>query len=691
MREMGEASSMEQSFLESLNGAIEKNFSNEQFGVDELAREIGISRSHLHRKLQAINQHSASQLIKAYRLEKALELLQERGATVSEISYQVGFGSPSYFNTCFHEHFGYSPGKVRQDEGRRSRKFAIRNINFSARLSVVVLFVLFIGILVILVVSQSKTSKTERSVAVLHFENLSNDPDQEYFVDGIVDEIINHLYKVGGLKVISRTSSMRYKNSNKSITQIAKELNVSSVLEGSVRKSGNELRITAQLIDGKTDSHLWSETYEGQLSDVFTIQSEVAKKVAKELKLTLTNNEVDLINNRRMTNSILAYELYLKGNHYWTEYEVENAISMYSKAIEEDPEFSLPYGKRAMMHFFNYWHRRENWQAHRLQGVNDLEIGLQLDSESIELNFVKAISSYFLERDYDETLDQLEVLKRRVPTMADLYAFSAFALRRQGFFNASIIELKSAVELDPLNANYYSNLIQTFEVIHQYDSMVYYAEKAHSLIPDFDDFIYDIAFALLKEYGDYDRALKESGLQESDISPLLNYTTGKINYSAEYYNEMQVGEKGNQFFYEPRVFQLAYYYYLNNDSVNATIYLDSAVSLLESKLITANEESRYYATLGRCYAIKGNTEKAYELSNKAISIHNNNTDAFLSPLRLESQMEIDIISGNYEEALDKIEYLLSNPSWLSLGDLKLYKRYDKLRGHPRFQKILDSY
>ena len=246
------------------------------------------------------------------------------------------------------------------------------------------------------------SSQAEKSIAVLPFLNLSNDPEQEYFSDGMVDEILNHLFKVGDLKVISRTSSMRYKNTKLPLKEIAQELNVSAILEGSVRKIGKNIRITVQLIDTKTDNHLWSETYDRDLSDVFAIQSEVSQNVARKLKATITAKESFLIQSTIPTTSQLGYDFYLRGNDYFSKYKASLALDMYSKAIQEDSLFTAAYARRARTHIFLYWVKNEEgWQGHDIKAQEDIKKGMQLNPELSELKISQAAYCYQVNRDYD--------------------------------------------------------------------------------------------------------------------------------------------------------------------------------------------------------------------------------------------------------------------------------------------------
>ncbi len=529
----------------------------------------------------------------------------------------------------------------------------------------------------------------EKSVAVLPFVNLSNDPEQEYFSDGMVDEILDNLFKVGELKVISRTSSMRYKDTKLTLKEIASELGVSAILEGSVRKIGNNVRITAQLIDTQTDTHLWSETYERNLSDIFSIQSEVAKNVALALKATLTSKETNLINKTPLTTNQLAYDFYLKGNDYWSKFDAPLAVDMYSKATQEDSLFAAAYAQRAKMHMYIYWNKNEGWQGHDLLGKEDIEKGMQLNPDLIEIKFIKAVSYYWLDREYDKSIKNLTELKSEAPNMADLYAFTAYNLKRQGKLEESVSELKKGIQLDPFNANYIDNLIQTYDLLHQYDNQIEYARQGLSLIPDYISFNYHILGGYLKKNGDMKTALKESGLEETDIQYEVYYYTrqyDKLIESISTDNSIQT----DQMTYHPKTYELAFIYYLNSNKSLCKIYADSAITHLKGKINENPNDDRFYATLGKCYAFSGIVKEAITCGQKAVDPKPIKLDAYQGVGKEQDLMEIYIFTGNYDLALDKIEYLLSIPSWLSTGELMIDPLFDNLRSLPRFQKIIDS-
>ena len=273
-------------FVEKLNQLIDDNLDNTAFSIDTICQTLCLSRSQLHRIIKEKTQRSITHYIRQRRLEKAQNLLRETDLRVSEIAYIVGIESPQNFSKYFAEAFQLSPTEFRQQ------------------------------------VEQEKTPppvSPRVSIAVLPFVNLSSDPQQEYFSDGVTEEIINVLSHVPDLQVVGRTSSFTFKGKSLDLRLIGEQLNVNHILEGSVRKSGNKLRITAQLIEVAGGYHLWSEKYDRELDDIFDIQDEIALAILQEIRGQLLGNEPGLIR-KRYTNNSAAYQLYLHGLFYHNKF-----------------------------------------------------------------------------------------------------------------------------------------------------------------------------------------------------------------------------------------------------------------------------------------------------------------------------------------------------------------------------------
>ncbi len=373
-------------FIKKLTELILANLEDEKFGAKELVLKTGMNHSTIHRRLKSIVGKNISQFICEIRLRKALDLLNLDGMTAAEVSYKVGFSSPAYFNNRFHKQFGYPPGEFKKrgssgneensssdlielDNFRQKEVPAKKNRRHKliARFTYGILLLIF---LIFLIVNGStgfsifnmflQPLDSEKSIAVLPFRNISNDNENQYFADGVMEEILNHLFNVTELRVISRTSVEQFRESNKTAPEIAKMLGVKYVLEGSVQKYGNKVRVTIQLIDTKREQHIISKKFDREMSDIFNIQSEIAKQVASELQTSLSLEEIKKID-ARPTQNLEAYNLYLLGRFYLnrsTENELKKSKDYFEKALIIDPNFTSAIIGLSRVHFslaFFWW------------------------------------------------------------------------------------------------------------------------------------------------------------------------------------------------------------------------------------------------------------------------------------------------------------------------------------------------
>ena len=346
---------MNQMFVSKLYDVLEENYRDENFGVKELASAVGVSRSQLHRKLHKIKGLSASQFIKLFRIEKAYDLLKNDASTVSEIAYEVGFSSPSYFSKCFADFYKCSPSdlKARKEDlspfgnnHNNTRKFGLREIFHHKKwLGALAIMVLSLIILVFSLTPSGSVKTLNYSIAVLPIKNLSNDVSNQYFADGVMDVILSHLANVDGFDIISRTTMEQYREPNKTVPEIAKELDITHLLEASIQKDSNEVRIVVQLIDAKKDVHLWAADFERPLKDIFSLQSDIAKEISHQLQKELTPSEIQKMEEVPARN-VEAYNMYLKGRFFWhrrKEEDLIKSINYFKQAIELDAKYALAY------------------------------------------------------------------------------------------------------------------------------------------------------------------------------------------------------------------------------------------------------------------------------------------------------------------------------------------------------------
>ncbi|MEO1012591.1 MAG: helix-turn-helix domain-containing protein, partial [Bacteroidota bacterium] len=351
------------------------------FGVEELANEYGLSRSQLHKKLKKADGKSVSQFIREVRLEKSLELLtKNEGITASEVAYAVGFSSPTYFNTCFKDHFGYPPGeagmRAKLVDGKGfekpkttnpKRKTQHKAITYSLGL-VLLMGMLYGGYWLNRKndiinnngeqgLIDNSVNEIKKSIAVLPLKNWSGDTDLEYVSDGLTDALISKIANVSSLgKVVPFTTMLTYKETGKRIGEIANEQKVSHVLQGSFQLSGNQVKISLQLIESHSNKQIWSNEYSGkwESNEIFTLQEKVSKSVLTALNVVLTEKESNMLN-EAPTDSYEAYNYFLLAEYQRYQYKnsaFENAIPLYKKAIALDSSFINPYGALAEIYIF---------------------------------------------------------------------------------------------------------------------------------------------------------------------------------------------------------------------------------------------------------------------------------------------------------------------------------------------------
>ena len=346
------------SFLKKITELVHENLSNEHFGVSELADKIGMSRSNLLRKVQKQSNLSVSQFIREIRLQKSLELLEENSLNITEIAYKVGFNSPSYYIKCFREYYGYPPGEANSKLGDVSTVIKPNRTSSFVRKSIYIAVPLIIVTLVLIVRStllkSNSSEQQNKSIAVLPFKNDSNDSTNLYLINGLMESILNKLQKVEDIRVISRTSVEKYRHSNKSIKEIAKELNVRYFVVGSGQKSGNKILLNIQLIDGKSDKHLWAEQFNKELNDIFSLQQEVALSITTGIEAIITPEEEARIE-KVPTNNLVAYDYFLQGREYLNQGDKDGLIAsipLLEKAIQNDPQFARAYAALAIAYYY---------------------------------------------------------------------------------------------------------------------------------------------------------------------------------------------------------------------------------------------------------------------------------------------------------------------------------------------------
>ena len=303
----GQQPATSDALIQRMTQIVLENLNNEQFGVSELAHEVGMNRSHLYRKVLALTKKSLSQFIREIRLSEALKILKEEGVTVSEAAYRVGFRNPSYFNSCFQNHYGFTPGEAKHRNLEKSSGYTKKVTYDVNRRLVFTRKYILAGILVLLVIVSvsamhfllnNNDSMADKSIAVLPFTNDGNNESTMYVINGIMDEILISLQTINDFRVPGRTSIEQYRNPTKTVPEIAKELGVSYILKGSGQIFGNTLVLKVQLLEGATGMHIWEDAFQEEIESVesiIDIQSAIAESIAHKLEAVVSPLEIQVI------------------------------------------------------------------------------------------------------------------------------------------------------------------------------------------------------------------------------------------------------------------------------------------------------------------------------------------------------------------------------------------------------------
>ncbi|UCC83522.1 MAG: hypothetical protein JSW46_00900 [Gemmatimonadota bacterium] len=539
-----------------------------------------------------------------------------------------------------------------------------------------------------------------KSIAVLPFENLSPDPENEFFADGIHDEIIAHLSKIADLRVISRTSVMEYKGRSGNLRTVAEELNVTNILEGTVRRANGEVRITTQLIDALADEHLWTEVYDRNLSDVFAVQSDVAQQVATALRATLSPAERELIA-ERPTDNLEAYDWYLRGNQYYIDREEYRiAVDLYENAVELDPDFALAYARLAMAETELYWWIAEERTEERLaRARRAADRALQLDPDLPEGHMAMGLYHYWGHLDYDSAVRHLAIAQRGLSGQADGYWPIAIVQRLQGKFEEAALNLRKAFELSPRIFWMARTVATTQYHMRDYEQAEAYLDRAIELAPEqFGLYLWKAALYLSWE-GNRGRARQVLQQAWTKIYPPPLYSGNDLwqwwlyriidtdyEHTLRRLNSGVVETDTTSY-----LLTKAELHALNNQPALARAIYDSARAILESRIEADPARADLHSQIGVAFAGLGHKEEAIREAGKAVELIPVSKDVLAGYDWIAFLAEVYVMVGEHGAAIDQLEYLLSIPGWLSIPWLQVDPIWDPLRNHPRFQALLEDY
>ena len=532
---MADPLSMDEEFIRKLTDIVLANLSDENFVVDKLASEAGISRITIHRKLRSIKNQDASQFIREIRLQRAMELLKKNAGTASEIAFMVGFGSPAYFNKCFHEYFGYPPGHIKKEGFHKTEKANLlkedsqnkpnwRSYGFLFSIILILAGLLSVGYIFLFSNSHDEDPDLapEKSIAVLPFINDSPNDSNQYFINGIMEDILNDLQSIGDLRVLGRNSVEHYRIRTKSIPEIAKELGVNYIVAGSGQKSNNTIRLNIELLKTSNEERIWGKPYEQELhgaEDIFRIQSQIAESIASELKAVITPTEKELIE-KNPTANLDAYEDYLQGIVYLrklTKQDLEIALQYFEQAIKKDPEYA-----RAYTGIFLVWMDRALYsfatpELATLKATGAFEKAFALDSTLAEVYICLENIQTYITFDWKGAESSIKKAIMLKPNNTESHFVYAFLLVIEGRMEEAIEQNEIALKLDPLNPSAKASYGLTLLFARKYTEAIKVFQEV--LIRDPDN---------LMAIGNLPEAFHQAGMYKEEFEAWKTYSQSSV-------------------------------------------------------------------------------------------------------------------------------------------------------------------
>ena len=545
----------------------------------------------------------------------------------------------------------------------------------------------------------------EKSIAVLPFENLSKDEENTFFAGGVQDEILSNLAKIADLKVISRTSVMKYKTGpERNLREIAKSLGVAHVVEGSVQRAGGRVRVSAQLIDARTDTHLWAEHYDRDIADVFAIQSEIARQIADQLRVKLSPEEKARVT-AKPTQNEEAYLIYLQAQDSEARsqsYDVwEKIAQLYERATRIDPSFALAFARLSYV---------EAWLYHNTVGPALLDKARAAANEAIRLqpalaegHYALGVVYYWGDRDYERALGELAIAKTGLPNDANVLSTIGAIERRQGKWSESSTDLERAAFLNPKDVELWISLAGTYNALRNFSAAIRAFDRGIAADPS--AFRARIFRANVDLDWKGDMAALEGLLVQTpeDVDPNGNATLARFQlklFQRKYDEALQVLNRSslNIFFtwsyrgsYLPKSFLLAEAYGLMNDRTRARSSLAEAQRIVETAVRENPTDSWRHAVLGKIFARLGRKEDAVREGKRAVELLPETKDALDGPSMTLALAEIYTALGDLDSALPLLEHSLSTPGGINVPLLNLDPRWDPLRKDPRFEKLLAKF
>ncbi len=548
--------------------------------------------------------------------------------------------------------------------------------------------------------------KVDKSIAVLPFENLSDEKENTYFADGIQDDLLTNLSKVGDLKVISRTSVMPYRGKASNLREIGKALGVGTILEGSVRRVGNRVRVNVQLINAENDEHIWAEDYDRELTDVFAIQTNLAQKIANELRAKLSPNEKAQLE-RKPTENGEAYLAFVQAHNLSCAVEdfqqLKQSEQLYARAIELDPDFALAIARYSQL---------EGWIVHtfdrtpqrREKAQSLAERALQLQPDLPEAHLARGYSYYWGDNNYDAALKEFEIAQAGLPNESEVYLAIGAIQRRQGKWTESTANLEKAVSLNPKDIWPLQNLAFNYLVLRNFDKANTTIDRALALNPtalgplelksqlavaEKGDFsVSEKAFETVKSVSMTNEQKLKTAIARADVF-LLERKYREGLQAAESLPDDQLaalpGALGGKYY------EIGFARKSLHDEAGARVAFLKAKSAIEEELVRSPDVEKSRIQLAKVLAYLGEKDAALAEAQRATELLPESKDAFGGPEITVGVAEVYTVLGDNNRAIEILDGLLSRPSALTVQGLKANPIWDPLRSDPRFQALMQKY
>jgi TolB-like protein len=549
--------------------------------------------------------------------------------------------------------------------------------------------------------------KIDKSIAVLPFENLSQEKENAFFADGIQDDILTNLSKIGDLKVISRTSVMSYRTKPATVREIAKALGVSSVLEGSVRREGNRVRVNVQLINANNDEHLWANNYDRDLTDVFAIQTDLAREIVGALQAKLSPTEKAQME-RKPTENGEAYLAFLQAHTLFFQSiedleKLKQAEQLYARAIELDPKFALATARYSQL---------ESWIVHTFERTTErrekaralAQRALQLQPDLPEGHLAMGFSLYYGDNDFEGALKEFEIAQRDLPNEAEGYLALGSIQRRMGKWPESNASLEKAASLSPKDSWVLQNLALSYQTLRDFDAANKTVDRGLKVSPDSLG-LWEVKSKLaIAEKGDL--SVSEKAFQAAKSIPMndeskLRIAGGRLDVfllERKYQEALHEAENLSDGLLAGIPAALCGKYYLLgfarkalHDEAGAHAALLKAKGLVEAQLKQSPDSPDLHIQLAKVLAYLGEKDAALTEAQRATEILPESKDAFGGPEITEGVAEVCAVVGENARAIELLDGLLGRPSPVTVALLKLSPVWDPIRKDPRFQALIDKY